>query len=115
MHLVFVLLERNDAPERAIARLREVGIPDPLVLRARSTATTLAADIPIFAGLRSLALGADEDRLVLVSLWEQADTVEVQRLITRVQLELSADDPPSGRIVALPVLGPHLGGPLPRP
>ncbi|MCI0571640.1 MAG: hypothetical protein L0Y66_12885 [Myxococcaceae bacterium] len=109
MHLVLVLLERNEAPERAITRLRDVGIPDPFVLRARSTVATLSGEVPIFAGLRTLALGADEDRLVLVSLWAQADAAEVQRLITRVQLEMSADDPPSGRIVAFPVITSSIG------
>jgi hypothetical protein len=109
VHLVLVLLARNDAPERAIGRLREAGIPDPLVLRARSTAAALAGDIPIFAGLRTLALGADEDRLVLVSLWPEADAAEVQKRITRVQLEMSADDPPAGRVVALPLLAPSAG------
>ena len=37
-------------------------------MRARSAAAALSAEVPVFAGLRSLALGADEDRLVLVSL-----------------------------------------------
>jgi hypothetical protein len=108
MHLVLAFLERNDPPERAIARLREVGIPDPLVLRARSTVAALSAEVPVFASLRSLSLGADEDRLMLVSLWPTADAAQVQRLITRVQLEMSADDPPSGHIVAFPVIAPAL-------
>jgi hypothetical protein len=109
VHLVLTFLERTDAPERAIARLREEGIPDPLVLRARSTMAALSAEVPVFAGLRTLAVGADEDRLVLVSLWPETDDTEVQKRITRVQLEMSADDPPSGRIMALPLIPPTVG------
>jgi hypothetical protein len=75
-----------------------------LVVRARSAAATLSAEVPIFAGLRSLALGADEDRLVLVSLLPSQSAEEVERLVQRVQLEMDADDPPMGRLVALPVI-----------
>nr|WP_233166652.1 hypothetical protein [Archangium sp. Cb G35] len=73
-------------------------------MRARSAAATLSAEVPIFAGLRSLALGADEDRLVLVSLLPSQSAEEVERLVQRVQLEMDADDPPMGRLVALPVI-----------
>jgi hypothetical protein len=109
VHLVLVLLERTDAPERAFGRLRVGGIPDPVVLRARSTMAALSAEVPIFAGLRTLTLGADEDRLVLMSFWPTSDAAEVQQMITRVQLEMSADDPPTGHIIALPVVSPHVG------
>jgi hypothetical protein len=59
----------------------------------------------VFAGLRSLALGADEDRLVGLSLLDllQAD---VERLLARIQLEMDADDPPMGQLLALPVIAP---------
>ena len=71
MFLVITLLEQVEQLERAIRRLRDFGIPEPLVLRARSAAAALSAEVPVFAGLRSLALGADEDRLVLVSVLPQ--------------------------------------------
>jgi hypothetical protein len=58
----------------------------------------------VFAGLRSLALGADEDRLVLLSLLPQSNAEEIERLVQRVQLEMDADEPPMGRLVALPVI-----------
>ena len=67
--------------------------------------------MPVFAGLRSLALGADEDRLLLLSLLPAARAEELERLIQRVQLEMDADDPPMGRLVALPVIAaPTLRG-----
>lgn len=103
MFLFLCFLLRADAPERAIARLKEFGLTDPLFIRARSAAQVLSADVPMFAGLRSLAPGADEDRLVLVSLWK-GSFEDAQKLVTRVQLEMDADDPPMGRIVALPVV-----------
>jgi len=109
VYIVLTLLETNDAPETAISRLKAVGIPDPLVIRSRSASAALSTEVPIFAGLRTLAAGADEDRLLLVSLWPNSDAAEVKRLITRVQLEMSADLPPSGRIVALPALAPAAG------
>lgn len=104
MFLLITLLDSVEQLERAIRRLRDFGIPEPLVLRARSAAAALSAEVPVFAGLRSLALGADEDRLVLVSLLPQASSEEAERLVQRVQLEMDADEPPMGRLVALPVI-----------
>nr|WP_255652298.1 MULTISPECIES: hypothetical protein [unclassified Corallococcus] len=102
--MVITFLEQVETTERAIRRLREFGIPEPLVIRARSAAAALSAEVPVFAGLRSLALGADEDRVVLVSVLPSLPQEELDRIIQRVQLEMDADDPPMGRLVALPVL-----------
>jgi hypothetical protein len=104
VYLVITFLEQLDGTERAIRRLREFGIPEPLVVRARSAAAALSAEVPVFAGLRSLALGADEDRVLLVSLLPAVSAEEMERLVQRVQLEMDADDPPMGRLVALPVI-----------
>lgn len=104
MYLILLLLNRSDEPEKGIRRLREFGVSDPIILRARSAAAALSAEVPVFAGLRSLAIGADEDRLVLVSLHPFPSPEEAQRVVARIQLELDADHPPSGRVVALPVL-----------
>lgn len=104
MFLVITLLDQVDQLERAIGRLRDFGIPEPLVLRARSAAAALSAEVPVFAGLRSLALGADEDRLLLLSLLPQSSGEEIERLIQRVQLEMDADEPPMGRLIALPII-----------
>lgn len=106
MFLVIALLNRVDEPEKAIQRFRELGLPDPVLLRARSAAAALSAEVPVFAGLRSLALGADEDRLVGLSLLDAGQS-EVERLLTRVQLEMDADDPPMGQLVALQVIAPE--------
>ncbi|MCP3162097.1 hypothetical protein HUA74_36940 [Myxococcus sp. CA051A] len=104
MYLVITFLEQMEGTERAIRRLREFGIPEPLVVRARSAAAALSAEVPVFAGLRSLALGADEDRVLLVSMLPAVSAEEMERMIQRVQLEMDADDPPMGRLVALPVI-----------
>jgi hypothetical protein len=104
VYLVITFLEQVEATERAIRRLREFGIPEPLVIRARSAAAALSAEVPVFAGLRSLALGADEDRVVLVSVLPALPQEEMDRILQRVQLEMDADDPPMGRLVALPVM-----------
>ena len=104
MYLVITFLEQLEGTERAIRRLREFGIPEPLVVRARSAAAALSAEVPVFAGLRSLALGADDDRVLLVSLLPTVPAEELERLVQRVQLEMDADDPPMGRLVALPVI-----------
>jgi hypothetical protein len=104
VYLVITFLEQLEGTERAIRRLREFGIPEPLVVRARSAAAALSAEVPVFAGLRSLALGADEDRVLLVSLLPAVSAEEMERLVQRVQLEMDADDPPMGRLVALPVI-----------
>jgi HAMP domain-containing protein len=104
VYLLIAFLDQVEQTERAIRRLREFGIPEPLVVRARSAAAALSAEVPVFAGLRSLALGADEDRLLLVSLLPPSPTEELERLVQRVQLEMDADDPPMGRLVALPVI-----------
>jgi hypothetical protein len=104
VYLVITFLEQLEGTERAIRRLREFGIPEPLVVRARSAAAALSAEVPMFAGLRSLALGADEDRVILVSLLPALPAEELERLVQRVQLEMDADDPPMGRLVALPLI-----------
>lgn len=104
MYLLIAFLDQVEQTERAIRRLRDFGIPEPLVVRARSAAAALSAEVPVFAGLRSLALGADEDRLLLVSLLPPSPAEEVERLVQRVQLEMDADDPPMGRLIALPVI-----------
>ncbi|ABF87749.1 MULTISPECIES: hypothetical protein [Myxococcus] len=104
MYLVITFLEQLEGTERAIRRLREFGIPEPLVVRARSAAAALSAEVPVFAGLRSLALGADDDRVILVSLLPGLPAEEMERLVQRVQLEMDADEPPMGRLVAMPVI-----------
>lgn len=103
MFLFIIFLARADQPEKAAERLKSFGLADPLFIRARSAAQALSAEVPMFAGLRSLAPGADEDRLVLICTFNgSAD--DAQKLVSRVQLEMDADDPPMGRIVALPVV-----------
>lgn len=104
MFLLVLLLDRADRPDRAVARLREFGVSDPLIVRARSVEAALSTEVPVFAGLRSLALGADDDRLMLFSLMPSMAADEVQRLVNRIQLEMDADDPPMGRLIAVPVL-----------
>jgi len=103
VHLLVAFLNQAE-PEKALERFKQFNLPEPVVVRARSAAAALSADVPLFAGLRSLAPGADEDRLVLLCLIP-ASTEEAQALVTRVQLEMDADDPPMGRLVAVPVLG----------
>lgn len=111
MFLFLAFIDQPDGPERAVRRLREFGLPDPFVLRARSAAAALSLEVPVFAGLRGLAEGADDDRLLLLSLHPTASAAEAERLVARVQLEMDADDPPMGRIVAVPVLAaPMLNG-----
>jgi hypothetical protein len=105
VYLVLLLLNRSEQPEKAVQRLREFGMPDPLVIRARSTAAALSTEVPVFAGLRSLALGADEDRLVLLTLHPFPSAEEAERTVARLQLEMDADLPPSGKVIALPVIG----------
>ena len=104
VYLFLALLESVDQPERAILRLREFGIPDPWAVRARSAASILSTEVPIFAGLRNLAVGAEDDRMLLISVLPDFPVEEVRRLVERVQLEMDADEPPMGRIVALPLL-----------
>lgn len=109
MHLFVALLNHVDLGEKAVQRFREFGLGDPLVVRARSAAAVLSAEVPVFGGLKSLALGADEDRLIALSLLT-VDAEEAQRLVTRVQLEMDADEPPMGRLFAIPVVIADLKG-----
>lgn len=105
MHLFIAIVQRADLAEKVVARFRQFGLGDPVIVRARSAGAVLSAEVPVFGGLKALALGADEDRLLALSLLPVSDGAEAQRLVTRVQLEMDADDPPMGRLVALPVLG----------
>lgn len=106
VHLFLALLNHVDLAEKAVHRFKEFGLGEPWLLRARSAAAVLSAEVPVFGGLKSLALGADEDRLVAVSFSRLSDRAEVERLLTRLQLEMNADEPPMGQIFALPLLGP---------
>jgi hypothetical protein len=105
VHLFVAFLNHVDLAEKAISRFREFGLGEPWIVRARSPDAILSAEVPVFGGLKGLALGADEDRLVALSL-AKVDADEAQRLVTRVQLEMSADEPPMGSIVALSLLAP---------
>jgi hypothetical protein len=109
VYLFVALLHHIDAAEKAVERFRTFGLGEPLMVRARSAAAVLSAEVPIFGGLKSLALGADEDRLVALSFVATAQE-EAERLLARVQLEMDADDPPMGRLFAVPVLAPPTTG-----
>lgn len=104
MHLFLALIEKADAAERLIARFAQFGLGEPWVVRARSAAAVLSSEVPVFGGLKGLVLGADEDKLIAVSIVAVTDPVEVNRLVTRVQLEMDADDPPMGKLYAVPLL-----------
>lgn len=106
MHLFVAFVNHVDLAEKAIARFREFGLGEPWIVRARSPDAVLSAEVPVFGGLKGLALGADEDRLLAVAM-AKVDAREAHRLVTRVQLEMSADDPPMGSIVALPLVVPE--------
>jgi hypothetical protein len=98
--LLLVLAEATLTPEKLLERLRAVGAEDVWVVRARSAGAIGAAEVPVFAGLKALVAGADEDRLVaLASLG--GDETSCRDKLTKLQLELSADDPPSGRALLL--------------
>jgi hypothetical protein len=102
--LFLAFLNRVEQPERAINRFREFKLPDPFVIRARSAAAVLSTEIPLFGGLRSLASGTDEDRLILCAWVRGIDAAEAERLVGRIQLEMDADEPPMGTLVALPMI-----------
>lgn len=104
MFLLALLLERVDEPERAIALLRQAGVSEPILLRGRSASAALSTEVPVFAGLRSLAAGADDDRLIAFGLAPLASTEEAQKALARLKLELDADHPPSGRAFGLPLI-----------
>ncbi|MBX5484798.1 MAG: hypothetical protein IRZ16_23490 [Myxococcaceae bacterium] len=104
MHVFLALIDKVEAAEKLIGRFRQFGLGEPVVVRARSAAAVLSAEVPVFGGLKGLVLGADEDRVLALSFVPVTEPAEAQRLVTRVQLEMDADDPPMGRIFALPVI-----------
>ena len=106
MHLFVALLNHVDLGEKAVTRFREFGLGEPWILRARSAEAVLSVEVPVFGGLKGLALGADEDRLIALSV-VKVDAAEARRLVTRIQLEMAADDPPMGLLFAVPLLAPE--------
>jgi hypothetical protein len=78
------LLDRAGAPEVVAEHLRASGVPDPWVLRARSLGA-LTADVPIFGGLRSLASGADEDRLIVIAVLATDSGEDARAQLTKVE------------------------------
>jgi len=106
VHLLIALLEAADTSDRTLAHLSAAGVREPWILRARSAAAVLSADVPVFSGLRSLAFGTDEDRLVVLALIDLPTQEEVSALLLRVQAELDKERPSAGRAFALPLVSP---------
>ena len=108
MFLLIILLDQVEQSPAGHPPAPGLWNPGAAGAPVRSATAALSAEVPVFAGLRSLALGADEDRLMLVSLLPQPGQEEVERLVQRVQLEMDADEPPMGRLIALPVIAAPL-------
>jgi hypothetical protein len=77
-------LDRAGAPEVVAEHLRTSGVPDPWVLRARSLGA-LTADVPIFGGLRSLASGADDDRLIVIAVLDTDSGPDARARLAKVE------------------------------
>ena len=103
MFLAIGLFERVGAPDVLVERLRAAGVPNPWVLHARSL-DALTAEVPIFGGLRSLATGADADRLIVLSLVPAPDPEELQRVLGRAE-EAARQAELNSQWVGFPVLG----------
>ena len=108
MQLLLVLAEATLTPEKLVERLRGVGLENVWVARARSAEAIGAAEVPVFAGLKALVAGADEDRLVALALMP-GDEASCRSTLTKLQLELSADDPPSGRALLIGATAAEVG------
>lgn len=105
MHLFIVFLAEADRAPMLAERLEGTGAR-PTFVRGRSAAAVLEADVPIFAGLRSLAQGADEDRLLAIWL-SPVGPEEIAGELEKVRAALEEGDSPLGSVVALGALAPR--------
>ena len=66
MHLLVVVLHREELLDDVLSALVELELPDAIVVESRTSLELLERDLPIFAGIRSLIPGGiDFSRLVL--------------------------------------------------
>jgi hypothetical protein len=93
MHLLGVIIHREELLDEVLSLLVELELPHTIVVDSRSGLELLERDLPIFAGLRSLIpAGIDFNRLVLCVV-EGSDGPEVLRMISQLNPGRTSEPP----------------------
>ncbi|MEA3432459.1 MAG: hypothetical protein U9R01_07315 [candidate division WOR-3 bacterium] len=90
MYLLLIVLNREEYLDDILSCLLELGIEDAVTIDAESMKRSLAAQVPIFAGLR-LDLGRRPFSKVIFATSNSKDTGnKVIRLLKEVDIDLEA-------------------------
>jgi len=90
MYLLLIVLNREEYLDDILSCLLELGIEDAVTVDAESMKRSLAAQVPIFAGLR-LDLGRRPFSKVILSTSNNKNTGnEIIRLLKEVDIDLEA-------------------------
>ncbi|OYD14014.1 hypothetical protein CH333_09395 [candidate division WOR-3 bacterium JGI_Cruoil_03_44_89] len=90
MYLLMIVLNREEYLEDVLSCFLELGIEDAITVDAESMKRSLAAQVPIFAGLR-LDLGRRPFSKIITATSDDRNTGnEVIRLLKEVDIDLEA-------------------------
>jgi len=90
MYLLLIVLNKEEYLDDILSCLLELGIEDAATVDAESMKRSLAAKVPIFAGLR-LDLGRRPFSKIVLSTSNSKDTgKEIIRLLKEVDIDLEA-------------------------
>ncbi len=90
MYLLLIVLNREEYLDDVLSCLLELGIEDAATVDAESMKRSLAAQVPIFAGLR-LDLGRRPFSKIIFATSDSRDTSnELIRLLKEVDIDLEA-------------------------
>jgi hypothetical protein len=101
MHLLIIILHREDLLDEVLSGLVEMEITGAAVLDGTSEEHVLSEDVPIFAGLFQTTGGAGQTRTILASVPDRAILPPLVAHLEEVGVDLR--DPEVGRLFALPV------------
>jgi nitrogen regulatory protein P-II 1 len=101
MHLLIIILYREDLLDEVLSGLVEMEITGAAVLDGTSEERILSEDVPIFAGLFSTTGGTGHTRTILASVPDRSVLPPLVAHLEEVGVDLR--DPEVGKLFALPV------------
>ena len=101
MHLVIVVLYREEHLDDVLSAFAELGLENAVVLEGTRMQEVLAFDVPIFAGLAAGALGGKTYvKVVMTTTDENGMCRRIGNLVK--DLDIDFDEPGTGLLLSLP-------------
>jgi hypothetical protein len=101
MHLLVIVLHREDLLDEVLSGMVEMEITGAAVLEGTSMEQVLSDDVPVFAGLFQTTGGAGQTRTILASVPDPKALDPLVQHLDEVGVHLK--DPEVGSLFALPV------------